>query len=84
MILGGTFAVLAVAAGNAAGADQVRQIGYGIAAGVLMDTFLIRTVLVPAMVTVLGRWNWWPSPLSRRPAEVAVIEPAAGDKPAAA
>jgi RND superfamily putative drug exporter len=84
MILGGTFAVLAVAAGNAAGADQVRQIGYGIAAGVLMDTFLIRTVLVPAMVTVLGRWNWWPSPLFRRPAEVAAIETAAGDEPAAA
>jgi RND superfamily putative drug exporter len=48
-----------------------------------MDTFLIRTVLVPALVTVLGRWNWWPSPLSRRPAEVAPVE-TAGDRPAAA
>ncbi|HVS44327.1 MAG TPA: MMPL family transporter [Candidatus Dormibacteraeota bacterium] len=70
MILGGTFAVLAVAAGNASGADQVRQIGYGIAAGVLMDTFVIRTVLVPAIVTLLGRWNWWPSPLFRRAAAI--------------
>ncbi len=68
VILGGTFAVLAIGAGNAAGSDQIRQIGYGIAAGVLMDTFLIRTVLVPAVVTLLGRWNWWPSPLSRRSA----------------
>lgn len=65
MILAGSFAVLAVAAGNQPGADQVRQIGYGIAAGVLMDTFLIRTLLVPSMVVLLGRWNWWPSPLFR-------------------
>ncbi|HEV7464926.1 MAG TPA: MMPL family transporter, partial [Candidatus Dormibacteraeota bacterium] len=73
IILGGTFAVLAVAAGNAAGADQIRQIGYGIAAGVLMDTFLIRTVLVPAVVTLLGRWNWWPSPLFRRAAGAGAV-----------
>ncbi|HWE60833.1 MAG TPA: MMPL family transporter [Chloroflexota bacterium] len=66
VILAGTFAVLAVAAGNSSGADQIRQIGYGIAAGVIMDTFLIRTILVPSMVVLLGRWNWWPSELSRR------------------
>ena len=35
-----------------------------IAAGVLMDTFLIRTLLVPAVVTLIGRWNWFPSALS--------------------
>lgn len=69
MILAGSFAVLAIAAGNAQGADQVRQIGYGIAAGVLLDTFLIRTLLVPSMVVLLGRWNWWPSQLSRQPAD---------------
>ena len=62
-ILAGTFAVFAFAAGNQSGADQLHQIGYGIAAGVLMDTFLIRTLLVPAFVTLLGRWNWWPSHL---------------------
>jgi RND superfamily putative drug exporter len=63
MILAGTFAVLGLAAGNQSGADQIRQIGYGIAAGVIMDTFLIRTLLVPSMVALLGRWNWWPSQL---------------------
>jgi putative drug exporter of the RND superfamily len=84
VILGGTFAVLAIAAGNAAGADQVRQIGYGIAAGVLMDTFLIRTVLVPAVVTILGRWNWWPSALFRRSADAEDIAQPAGDSSAAA
>ena len=34
-----------------------------------MDTFIVRTLLVPATVTLLGRWNWWPSAMSRAPAE---------------
>jgi RND superfamily putative drug exporter len=33
---------------------------------VLLDTFLVRTLLVPSTVVLLGRWNWWPSSLSRR------------------
>jgi putative drug exporter of the RND superfamily len=28
-----------------------------------MDTFVVRTVLVPCTVVLLGRWNWWPSKL---------------------
>src|SRR5689334_1181787 len=31
----------------------------------VMDTFIVRTVLVPCTVILLGRWNWWPSRLSR-------------------
>jgi putative drug exporter of the RND superfamily len=62
MILAGTFAVLAVTANN----DQTRQLGFGVAAGILMDTFLIRTLLIPALVVLLGRWNWWPSRLFRQ------------------
>jgi putative drug exporter of the RND superfamily len=64
MILGGTFAVLAVAGGSAGG-GQIQQIGYGVAAGVLMDTFLVRSLLVPSLVVLLGRRNWWPSHLAR-------------------
>ena len=64
MILGGTFAVLAVAGGSAGG-GQIQQIGYGVAAGVLMDTFLLRSLLVPSLVVLLDRWNWWPSHLAR-------------------
>lgn len=64
MILGGSFAVLAIAAGGTAGGDQIKQIGYGIAAGVLLDTFLVRSLLVPSIVVLLGRRNWWPSHLS--------------------
>lgn len=59
LILAGTFGVLTVA-----GDTQVREIGLGLAAGVLLDTFLVRTLLVPSAVVLLGRWNWWPSQLS--------------------
>jgi RND superfamily putative drug exporter len=63
MILGGSFAVLAISVGGTAGAAQIQQIGYGIAAGVLMDTFFVRSLLVPSVVVLLGRWNWWPTSL---------------------
>jgi RND superfamily putative drug exporter len=70
IILAGTFALLAVE-GNT---DQVRQVGFGVAAGILMDTFLIRTLLIPALVVLLGRWNWWPAPLFRRAGTGALAE----------
>lgn len=60
MILAGTFGVLTIAAGG-----QIQQIGFSIAAGILMDTFLVRTLLVPSTVVLVGRWNWWPSRLAR-------------------
>ena len=78
MILGGTFAVLAVAGGSAGG-GQIQQIGYGVAAGVLMDTFLLRSLLVPSLVVLLGRWNWWPSHLARDSTPNGL--PAPGDEP---
>jgi RND superfamily putative drug exporter len=67
LVLAGTFGVLGVVAGNTASGSQVRAIGFGLAIGILMDTFVVRTVLVPATVTLLGRWNWWPAPMSRHP-----------------
>ena len=42
----------------------VVQGGFVIGVGVLLDTFLVRTVTVPAMATLVGRANWWPSRLS--------------------
>ena len=35
-----------------------------------MDTFLVRTLLVPSTVVLLGRWNWWPSRMSRKDAQI--------------
>jgi RND superfamily putative drug exporter len=37
------------------------QIGFIIAAGILLDTFLVRTVTVPATAVLVGKANWWPS-----------------------
>jgi RND superfamily putative drug exporter len=61
LILAGTFGVLGLVGGN----SQVQQIGYSIAFGILLDTFFVRTLLVPSIVALLGRWNWWPSELYR-------------------
>ena len=39
----------------------VVQGGFVIGAGILLDTFVVRTVLVPALATLFGKANWWPS-----------------------
>jgi RND superfamily putative drug exporter len=65
LVLAGTFLVLTVVAGGGSGGEQIRDIGLGLALGILMDTFLVRTLLVPSTVVLLGRWNWWPSRMSR-------------------
>ena len=44
----------------------VVQGGFVIGAGILLDTFLVRTVLVPAIATLMGRANWWPSRVTSR------------------
>jgi RND superfamily putative drug exporter len=36
------------------------QAGFVIGVGILLDTFLVRTVTVPAMAVIVGRANWWP------------------------
>jgi putative drug exporter of the RND superfamily len=44
------------------------QSGFVVGVGILLDTFLVRTITVPAIAAAVGRANWWPSPLGRRPA----------------
>jgi putative drug exporter of the RND superfamily len=51
----------------ASGPDtSVKMIATGLGAGILLDATIVRALLVPAAVAVLGRWNWWlPLPIAR-------------------
>ena len=56
IILAGTFATLA-----SSSFPMVLQIGASIAIGVIIDTFVVRALLVPSLAVLSGRWSWWPS-----------------------
>jgi RND superfamily putative drug exporter len=84
IVLAGTFAVLAVLPLVA-----LTEIGFTIAFGVLLDTFIVRSLLVPALVFEGGPRVWWPSTLARaldrraafRPdADRLEVEPAAAGR----
>ena len=62
IVLAGTFAVLAVLPLVFLG-----EIGFTVAFGVLLDTFLVRSILVPALVLDIGPKVWAPSALAKRP-----------------
>jgi len=67
LVLAGTFVVfgIVIGASGGSGSSAFNAVAYGLAAGILMDTFIVRTVLVPTLVVLLGRWNWWPSKLTQ-------------------
>ena len=45
------------------------------AAGVLIDAFIVRALLVPSLMALLGRWNWWsPRPLARLHTRIGIQE----------
>jgi RND superfamily putative drug exporter len=52
----------------------VRLIATGLAVGMLLDVLIVRTLLVPALVATMGRWNWW---MPRGLARVLRVTPAA-------
>ena len=61
LVLAATFAALGVIP-----ILFLAQIAFIVAFGVLLDTFVVRSLLVPALSYELGRWIWWPSRWSRR------------------
>jgi RND superfamily putative drug exporter len=52
-----------IAVGSFATSDIifVKEVGIGIALAVLIDASIVRALLVPSLMALLGRWNWWPS-----------------------
>ncbi|MEX2253699.1 MAG: MMPL family transporter [Thermoleophilaceae bacterium] len=59
-------AVFAIFAGT--GVPSVKELGVGLAVAIALDATLIRLVLVPASMELMGRWNWWlPHKLGRIP-----------------
>jgi RND superfamily putative drug exporter len=57
----------------ASGPDtQVKMFATGLAAGILLDATVIRALIVPAVISLMGRWNWW---LPRWPARLLRVEP---------
>jgi putative drug exporter of the RND superfamily len=77
-VLAGTFSVLGTLPLVA-----FAEIGFAVAVGVLLDTIVVRSVLVTALNLDIGRWIWWPSALSKHrdaePAAAAEGEPALVD-----
>lgn len=58
LILAGTFLVL-----TSLPLTVLYQLGVCVAVGILLDTLIVRGLLVPGLVLLLGRWNWWPGDL---------------------
>jgi putative drug exporter of the RND superfamily len=67
LVLAGTFAVLGTLPVTA-----FTELGFAVAFGVLLDTILVRSVMVTALSLDLGRWMWWPGKLARKPQAGAV------------
>jgi uncharacterized membrane protein YdfJ with MMPL/SSD domain len=50
-----------------AGAPSLKELGTGLGVAILLDATLVRLLIVPAAMRLLGEWNWWmPGPLARR------------------
>jgi RND superfamily putative drug exporter len=62
LVLAGTFAALATIP-----ATFLTELGFAVAFGILLDTIIVRAVLVTALNLDIGRWMWWPSKLAHNP-----------------
>ncbi len=53
----------------------LKEVGVGTAAAVLIDAFIVRALLVPSLMALLGRWNWWsPRPLRNLHTRLGIAE----------
>ena len=44
----------------------LQQLGVGLAFGILIDATIVRTLLLPSIMTILGKWSWWlPAPVAK-------------------
>jgi RND superfamily putative drug exporter len=68
----------ALASLSTANAITVRQIAAGLASGVLLDAVVVRMLLLPALVSLFGKWNWW---MPERVARLLRIAPTELDVP---
>ncbi|HJS49906.1 MAG TPA: MMPL family transporter, partial [Gaiellaceae bacterium] len=60
VITGAALIIIAVFAGFASGdLVETQQVGFGVGVALLIDATIVRSVLVPASMTLLGRWNWY-------------------------
>jgi RND superfamily putative drug exporter len=66
-----SFAVLAIVP-----LDAFRELAFMMSVGVLLETFLVRTLLIPALISVFGRTSTWPGRIRRPPEAGEVSEPA--------
>jgi RND superfamily putative drug exporter len=48
---------------------EMKELGLGLAVAVLVDALVVRSIILPSAMMLLGRWNWWPG---KPPARVAV------------
>jgi RND superfamily putative drug exporter len=70
VVMVGVFAIFATLTGL-----EFKQMGVGLAAAILLDATLVRAVLLPAAMTLLGRWNWWAPEVLRRRLPEPDLEP---------
>ena len=67
--------IVAVGAFATSGVLFIKQVGIGTAIAVAIDATLVRALLVPALMALLGRWNWWaPAPLRRLHDRIGISE----------
>ncbi len=77
IITSAAFLIVVVFAGFAAGETlTIKQLGVGLALAVIVDATIVRSLLVPATMKLLGEWNWWaPAPLRRFHDRFGLSEP---------